>query len=257
MYKALIFDVDGTLADTERDGHRIASNRAFQQHSLDWEWDSELYGELLEVTGGQKRIKHYIDQYHKQIPHSGSLDSVIADIHATKTRYFTDLVRNEGLPLRSGVKRLFEEARAADIRLAIATTTTAANVDALITSNLGSDALDWFDVIGAGFVVPELKPAADIYKYVLDEMDLKPEQALAFEDSYNGVQSAVSAGLDVLVTYNDYTRDHDFSGACVILDHLGDNHRPASVLESQVPELRQYNRVDLSFIQTLAAVLGR
>ena len=257
MYQALIFDVDGTLADTERDGHRVASNRAFHEHGLDWEWGPELYGELLEVTGGKARMKHYMDRYHKELPHDGDLESVIAEIHATKTRYFTDLVTNEGLALRSGVKRLFIEARAAGYRLAIATTTTPSNVDALIINNLGAEALAWFDIIGAGFVVPKLKPAADIYDYVLDELGLRPEQALAFEDSYNGVSSAIGAGLDVLVTTNDYTRDHDFTGSCVVLNRLGDPGRPATVLESQIPELVDRKMVDLPFIETLASALGR
>jgi len=252
--EALIFDVDGTLADTERDGHRPAYNAAFRDAGLDWDWDVELYGRLLAITGGKERIRHYIERYCPDFESPADLDAYIADLHAIKTRHFTELVRGGAIPVRPGVERLLREARAAGVRLAIATTTTPDNVEALIETALGVQALGWFEVIGAGDVVPAKKPAPDIYDYVLQAMDLVPGQCLAFEDSENGLRSARSAHIRTLVTVNGYTRDQDFSGAVLVLDHLGDPDHPcialagAELLDGErfvsVPLLRHVHATD-------------
>ncbi|MGM0413260.1 MAG: HAD family hydrolase [Pseudomonadota bacterium] len=233
--KALLFDVDGTLADTERDGHRIAFNRAFADAGLDWHWDEPLYGELLAITGGKERIRHYLALHRPDEDLPADLDALIADLHAAKTRHYTELLATGAIPLRPGVERLLREARGAGLRLGIATTTTPANVTALLESTLGPESLDWFEVIAAGDIVPAKKPAPDIYHYALEKMDLAPEEALAFEDSANGVRSAREAGVPPVVTVNDYTRDHDFTGAISILDSLGEPHRPAITLAGAPP----------------------
>lgn len=228
--KALLFDVDGTLADTERDGHRVAFNRAFADAGLDWHWDEPLYGELLAITGGKERIRHYLAQHRPEEDLPADLDGLIADLHAAKTRHYTELLATGAIPLRPGVERLLREARGAGLRLGIATTTTPANVTALLESTLGPESVDWFEVIAAGDIVPAKKPAPDIYHYALEKMALAPEEALAFEDSANGVRSAAGARLPTVVTVNDYTRDHDFSGAVTVLDSLGEPGAPASTL---------------------------
>ena len=146
---ALIFDVDGTLADTERDGHRVAFNRAFADAGLDWEWSVELYGKLLAVTGGKERIRHYLDHFNTAFERPDGLDEFIAGLHAAKTEHYTRMLSEGLIPLRSGVKRLLQEARDAGMRLAIATTTTPANVSALLNYSLAPDAADWFEVIAA------------------------------------------------------------------------------------------------------------
>ncbi len=169
--EALIFDVDGTLADTERDGHRIAFNRAFAEAGLDWGWSVELYGKLLSVTGGKERILHYIDRYRPEFRRPADLSKFVADLHAAKTRHYVRLLEEGGIPLRPGVKRLLGEARDAGLRLAIATTTTPENVTALLDANLPRGA-SRFEVIGAGDIVPAKKPAPDIYDYVLRELGL-------------------------------------------------------------------------------------
>uniref|UniRef100_UPI0034E005F7 HAD-IA family hydrolase n=1 Tax=Candidatus Thiodubiliella endoseptemdiera TaxID=2738886 RepID=UPI0034E005F7 len=228
--KALIFDVDGTLANTERDGHLVAFNLAFKELGLDWYWSNELYHKLLDVTGGQLRIKHYIKNYKPEFE-CDNVDLFAKETHALKTKIYVRLVDAGDIPLRTGVVRLFKEARDAGLRLAIATTTTPANVDALIANTLGREALDWFEVIGAGDVVSNLKPAGDIYHWVLDKMGLKAAECIVFEDSHNGIISATEAYLKTLVTVNEYTKSHSFEGALVVLDNLGEPNQPFTVIK--------------------------
>lgn len=231
--RALILDVDGTLADTERNAHRPAFNAAFRDAGLDWEWSVELYGELLAVTGGKERIRRYVDQYQPGFSPQGSLDDYIAGLHKAKTGHYTALVAQGAVPLRPGVRRLLAEAREAGLRLAIATTTTLDNVTALLERCLDPQAASWFEVIAAGDVVPRKKPAPDIYLYTLEKLGLSAAECLAVEDSANGLRSALGAGLRTIVTVSDYTVADDFTGAAIVLDHLGDSgHIPRTLAGS-------------------------
>jgi HAD superfamily hydrolase (TIGR01509 family) len=227
---ALIFDVDGTLADTERDGHRVSFNRAFASAGLDWDWSVELYGELLAVAGGKERIRFYINQYRPQFDPPADLDKFIANLHAAKTEHYKQLVATGAIPLRPGVKRLIEEARTQGMRLAIATTTALPNVIALLQHAIAPDAPEWFEVIAAGDIVPAKKPAPDIYYYVLQVMNLSAQDCLVFEDSPHGLKAASLAGLKTIITVNDYTRSGDFSDAKLVLDCLGEPDLPFTVL---------------------------
>lgn len=249
--QALLFDVDGTLADTERDGHRVAFNLAFRDAGLDWEWDVALYGELLAVTGGKERIRHYLDHFHPGFEAPADRDDFIAGLHRAKTAHYTALLAEGRIPLRSGVERLLSEARRAGLRLAIATTTTPANVEGLLTHTLGAGSPDWFEVIAAGDVVPAKKPAPDIYDYALREMGLPPEACLAFEDSGNGIRSSRGAGLKTVITVNDYTRDHDFRDAALVLDNFGEPDRPCRVLGGAAAALNGASCLDLNVLQRL------
>ncbi len=226
---ALIFDVDGTLADTER-AHLLAFNQAFSSAGLDWHWSVPLYKDLLAITGGKERIRYYIDHLQSGFTLPADPDAFVAALHAEKTRIYTDVAARGELPLRPGVARLLGDALDAGLRLAIATTTTPANVTALLRSNLGSDAPDWFDVIGAGDVVDRKKPAPDIYLYVLERLGLRASQCMAFEDSAGGLRSARDAELTSIVTVNEFTREQNFDGAALVLSQFGEPDQPFSVL---------------------------
>ena len=234
--KALLFDVDGTLADTEKDGHRVAFNQAFQEADLDWHWTVDIYGDLLSVTGGKERIRYYLEKYQVPAPEVDDLAGFIADLHKAKTAHYTRLLGEGSIPLRPGVERLLNEARENGVRLAIATTTTPANVTALLENTLGKASIDWFEVIAAGDIVPAKKPAPDIYLWAMEKMGITPDEVVAFEDSENGVRSVIDAGINrLLVTINDYTREHNFDGASLVLDELGEPGRPAKIISGKGP----------------------
>lgn len=231
--QALIFDVDGTLADTERDGHRVAFNAAFAEAGLDWDWSEALYGELLQVTGGKERIARYIERHRPGFvpPDGQALAPFIASLHQQKTRHYVALLGQGRVPLRSGVLRLLREARDAGLRLAIATTTTPENVSALL-ENVGEPGLvDWFEVIAAGDSVPQKKPAPDVFLLALEELGLRACHCAVLEDSDNGAAAALAADLrSLVVTLSHYTREQDFGLAALVVDELGEAHAPGRVV---------------------------
>lgn len=233
--RALIFDVDGTLADTEDRGHRVAFNETFAEAGLDWHWDPDLYLDLLAVTGGKERIRHFCERFDPAFLDRPDATETISELHRVKTARYAELVADGHVELLPGVPELLQQARAAGQRLAIATTTSPANVTNLLTATLGAD--DWFEVIGAGDVVPDKKPAPDIYLWVLDRLGLPAGACVAFEDSIAGYAAARAAGLPVIVTPSGLATPADFPDALAVfesltettLDELGSLHRSREV----------------------------
>jgi HAD superfamily hydrolase (TIGR01509 family) len=245
--QALIFDVDGTLANTERDGHRVAFNSAFVEAGLDWHWTIDFYEQLLAIAGGKERIKFYLNQYQPEFKTNKDINEFIAHLHQLKTKHYQQLLQKGAISLRPGVKRLIEEAKKENIRLAIATTTSLSNVIALLSQFL---ALDWFEIIAAGDIVPAKKPAPDIYNYVLKRMNLLPENCLVFEDSDNGLLAAIQAGIKTIVTVNNYTKKQDFNQAILVLSDLGESEKPFKIIQGN---LSNNNYVDLDSLRSLIA----
>ncbi len=217
--EAVIFDVDGTLADTE-EAHRQAFNVTFKEFGLRWHWDVELYVELLAVAGGKERLAHYCRCVDPARLARADGPDFIARLHRRKTRVYERRVEMGEVPVRPGVVRLIRELIEADIRLAIATTTSRSNVDVLLATTLADLPPDCFEVIGAGEQATAKKPAPDIYRWVLDRMKLPGVDCLAIEDSRNGVRAALGAGIPVLVTESAWTRRDDFTGAVAVLPDL-------------------------------------
>ncbi len=215
--KCIIFDVDGTMADTERHGHRVAFNLAFKDFSLNWHWDESLYGQLLAVTGGKERIKYYQNDFLKKNILS---DEKIKLVHQCKTKHYIALLQTGKIPLRQGVEKLIKEASKKGIRLAIATTTTPINVTTLLQSTLGENAENYFDVIAAGDVVANKKPGADIYNYTLSYLGIAAKNCIAIEDSSAGLIAADEAGIKTIITSNSYTKNQDFSKAQLVMPNF-------------------------------------
>jgi HAD superfamily hydrolase (TIGR01509 family) len=217
--EALIFDVDGTLADTE-EAHRQAFNQAFCAYGLDWIWTPQRYRVLLQVTGGKERIATHLDSLPVPAEDRRRLQGLIPEIHAAKTRYYRWRVGLGCVRPRPGVSRLLSEARATGVRLAIASTTSPENVETVISASFGPQALDWFDTVVTGDAVVRKKPAPDVYLRALAGLCLPASRAIAVEDSLQGVKAAKAAGLFTLVTPSPWTRYEDFSGADLVLPSL-------------------------------------
>ena len=225
--QAVIFDVDGTLAETELAGHRVAFNRAFAEFGLDWDWTPELYGELLAVTGGKERVALYVKDYAPTRPMQIDFDAWVARLHQRKSEIYSELVLAGAIPLRPGIARLIHQLKANGMRLAVATTTTPSSLNSLIVANFGCAMDSLFEVIGAGDSVVNKKPAPDVYQWVLEQLDLPAAACLAIEDSFPGLSAARTAGLPTLITVNSYTANDDFAGALSVISDLGEPDAPA------------------------------
>ena len=209
---ALIFDVDGTLAETE-ELHREAFNQTFNEFDLPWHWDQDRYRVLLKITGGKERM----------LAHATSLgidDFDPLPLHKRKTTLYNEMLSQGAIALRPGVEALIRKAKEKNLRLAIATTTSRENVETLIRVTLGGDPHHWFEAISTGEDVAIKKPDPEVYEIALSRLALQADQALAFEDTKNGVLAARGAGLDVIVTPSLYSAGEDFSGALAIIETL-------------------------------------
>jgi len=228
---ALLFDFDGTIAETERHGHRVAYNAAFAELGLPWFWDEALYAQLVAIGGGRERIIVYLDRYRPAGWQRDDRATLIEAIHAAKVRIFGTLVAS--IELRPGVRRLAREARAGGTRLAIVTAAGPASVAALLARD--PELRDAFELVVAGSAVTRKKPAPDGYLHAVERLGADPRRCLAIEDSAIGLQAARAAGITTLVTVSDFTRDDDFSGAAAVLSDLGEPAAPAATLAGMPP----------------------
>ena len=254
--KALIFDVDGTLAETE-EAHRLAFNQTFLEMGLGWDWDRGLYGKLLSVAGGRERIFHYINDYllpgqrTEGLPED--LNDFVSKMHADKTRHYQDMLLEGQLPFRPGVARLIEEAHEGGLKLAISTTTSRTNVEALFShayksSNL--DVLSWFAAVATGEMVSEKKPSPQVYQVALDGLGLPAECCVAFEDSVIGFSAASAALIPTIVTTDTYSQHGKFDNPLIVLDSLGEPDKPFNVTQG---EAYGHRYVDLEMVKSLHA----
>jgi HAD superfamily hydrolase (TIGR01509 family) len=219
--KALIFDCDGVLVDTERDGHRVSFNRAFRVKGLDIEWDVTLYGRLLEIAGGKERMKYYFDEtgWPENIKDK---DVFIKELHKLKTDLFMQIIESGELPLRPGVARIVDEAIAKKLKLAVCSTSNERAVNLVVEKMLGEKRKSYFNAILAGDVVTKKKPDPEIYNLALKKLGLKPDECVVVEDSRNGLLAVKAAGMHCIVTTNGYTEKEDFSEAELVVPELGD-----------------------------------
>ncbi len=218
--KALIFDQDGVIIDTEKDGHRVAFNKAFEKFGFDFRWDVDTYGELLKVSGGKERMRHYLhtEGFGVEVPPEEE-DELIKKMHAYKTDVVIDLLESGKLPVRPGVRRLMKEANESGLTLGICTTSNQRAARA-VSERVLSDIT--FDFVLAGDIVSNKKPDPEIYELALEKSGLEPEECLVIEDSRNGVLAAKAAGMNVVATTSVYTRDEDLSEADLVVTMLGD-----------------------------------
>jgi HAD superfamily hydrolase (TIGR01509 family) len=219
--RALIFDCDGVLAETERDGHRVAFNETFARMGYGLEWDVALYKELVKIGGGKERMKYFFESTSWPAGTSDR-DALIRELHKLKTDRYTHIIESGRLPLRPGVARIVDEAVAAGVKLAVCSTSNEKSVHTLVEKLLGPARKAEFDVILAGDVVSKKKPDPEIYRLALARLNVKPTQGVVVEDNRNGLLAAKGAGLYCVVTTNAYTQDEDFSEADLVVPELGD-----------------------------------
>ena len=223
--KAIIFDVDGTLADTE-ELHRLAFNHSFSEFGLEWNWTPELYEQLLSISGGRERIAAYGKDLRGRFPSDAEFDEFVASLHKAKTRKYAAMLTEGEIALRPGVPRLLDEAREAGLALAIATSSALSNAETLLDNNLPPGWRDWFTAIETCDSVPHKKPSPAVYRAVLNQLETSSRHSVALEDTPNGLRAAMGAGLTTVVTSRRFTRRHDFKYAELVIDSMGEPDEP-------------------------------
>lgn len=216
--KALVFDCDGVLAETEKDGHRVSFNKAFREENINVEWDVEEYGRLLSVAGGKERMRHYFNNKGE-----GFSDEYINKLHKLKTEIYMEMCAKGELPIRTGVKRLIKEAHDEGLILSVCSTSNHKSVVSLMKAIMGNEYFGWFEGgIFAGDIVKSKKPSPDIYNLMKDKFGLSGRECFVVEDSRNGLLAAINAGMNCVVTVSHYFTGEDFKEADLVVSSLGD-----------------------------------
>ncbi len=226
---ALIFDCDGVLVDTERDGHRVAFNRAFSEAGIAHAWDVQLYGRLVRISGGKERMRAYFDEVGWPVPPT-ERDALIVRLHALKTDLFMKIIESGELPLRPGIMRIVDEAHAAGAKLVVCSTSNERAVHGVVHHLLGPEREAWFSIF-AGDIVKAKKPDPEVYQLAARKLGLDPARCVVVEDSRNGLLAARGAGMTCVITKSTYTAGEDFTGAAAIYPELGDPPAPTVTLK--------------------------
>jgi len=221
MIRALLWDVDGTLAETERDGHRRAFNQAFADVGVPWRWGEERYGALLAIAGGRERLLHDMQEQAAAPASALAREQLVEEIHRRKNQYYQQIVRRGELPLRAGVAELLADCAQAGVRVGVVTTTTRSNAAALLDSQLGASWEALFAVVVCAEEAPRKKPDPQAYQRALATLGLRPHEAVAVEDSPAGLQAAWRAGVPVLITRSHYFLATAGEGALAVGRSLG------------------------------------
>ncbi|WP_028079058.1 HAD-IA family hydrolase [Solimonas soli] len=240
--KAVLFDVDGTLADTEALGHRPAYNRAFRSLGLPFRWGPKLYRKLLKQPGGRERLKHYLQQYQPDLGAEAAeaqqnIDAWVAKVHALKSHYFKRYMRHGRVPLRPGIARIMREARRSGLRLAIVTNASLKTLKPVLKYSMGPELAAEIEVIASGEEVQRKKPAPDLYQLAMRRLNLQPHECVALEDSEMGLEAAAAAGVAAVVTINRDTLQQDFSEAALVVSSLGEPGAPTRLLKGRLDGL--------------------
>jgi len=247
--QALLFDLDGTLADTESQGHRPAYNSAFKDLGLAWKWGPKLYRKLLNMPGGRERVRHYVEAYQ---PEHGeqSVDELVDAVHSAKSMHYARRLERGKIPLRPGVRRLIEEARQMGVQVAIVTNASRASIEPFLAHAMGPGLIDKVSVVVGSEDGRAKKPAPDLYELALERLGVVAEHCVAIEDSDVGLQAARAAGLTTLVTVNSNTRTQVFDEAVLVVDSLGEADRPVEVLDNLGKETGCHV-IDVPFLNSL------
>lgn len=245
--QGIIFDVDGTLADTE-DVHRLAFNHVFQEYGLDWNWTPELYRELLAISGGRERIADYGRRLRRRFASDAAFEDFVVAMHKAKTRKYAAMLTEGEVRLRPGIRRLLEEARGAGLKLGIATSSARSNIETLLDNNLPPGWRQWFSALETCDSIPQKKPSPAVYLAALARLGTDVRHTAALEDTRNGLAAARAAGLVTIVTTHRFTRDDDFPDADLVVDSAGEPDAPFTVLKGDGAGHRYVN---LSLFETL------
>ena len=227
---AILFDVGGTIAESE-EIHRVSFNEAFKEFGLNWYWDEAIYRELVFIGGGKERIKHYITRAWPEMLKQKNLTKYIESVHKIKGQIYEEFLNDSQLKARPGIIRLLKELKNEKIRLAIVSDTTEENLINLFKKGLGINPIEWFEILAHGGCTIQKKPSPDIYLWTLERLKLPPESCLAIEDAPRGVDSAIDAGLKVLVTPSIYTLEENFEKSSLLLSHLGEPEEPFNIIK--------------------------
>jgi HAD superfamily hydrolase (TIGR01509 family) len=257
MSRTLLFDCDGVLADTERDGHLVAFNQMWRERGVNWQWTLDQYAVKLRIGGGKERIaslardEDFRAAYAVPDAEEAWL-ATVADWHKRKSEIFKQLVMSGALPGRAGVQRLAREAREQGWTLAVCSTSATASVQAVLDAVMGKELAGAFAGVFAGDIVQAKKPAPDIYNYAADTLGIAHRDCVVVEDSRNGLLAATAAGMACIVTQNALTEGEDFSEAALVVDSLGDPGEPARVVANRSPA-RPSGMITVADLEAIAA----